>query len=180
MEVVELIRQNVSVWDKVELVSAKALLHLDVIVTKSVFSSDLIALRKVIDSLVLIQALVEITFAGTCRPKQVPFVRLRQGEVVDFKNGSHQTSLAFQNFVEHLLVVDVVHSRRALSNHGQSHYLTFLNRFDCLNLVYTCRLRSVNILLQASRIFVFYFACSSLAIKKVLACARGSIIWSSH
>ena len=63
VKIVELLRQNVSVRDKVELVFAEAFLHLHEVVAQAIFSRDLVALREVIDALVLVQALVHITFA---------------------------------------------------------------------------------------------------------------------
>ena len=58
MEVVEFVWKDVGVWNEVKLTSAKSLLHLDVVVTKSVFSGDLIALREVVDFLVLVKTFV--------------------------------------------------------------------------------------------------------------------------
>lgn len=54
MEIVEFIGQNVGVWNEVKLFSTESLLHLDIVITKSVFASDFIALWKVINSLELI------------------------------------------------------------------------------------------------------------------------------
>ena len=47
----ELVWQNVSVGDEVELIAAEALLHFDIVVAKSILPGDLIALREVIDPL---------------------------------------------------------------------------------------------------------------------------------
>ncbi len=64
----EFVRQNVGIRDEVKLVSSKALLHLDIVVTEPILACYLVALWKVINSLVLIKALVKITFAGTRCP----------------------------------------------------------------------------------------------------------------
>ena len=64
MEVMEFIRQDVSVRYEIKLRPAKSLLHLYIVETKSVFSGDFVALREVIDTLKFIQTFIEITFAG--------------------------------------------------------------------------------------------------------------------
>lgn len=60
MEVMELVWQNVCIRNKVKSTATKSFLHLDVVETQPVLSRDLVRLWKVIDSLVLIQALVKI------------------------------------------------------------------------------------------------------------------------
>ena len=82
MEVMKLIWQDVGVGDEVKLLSAEALLHLDIVVTKPVFAGDLITLWEVIHSLVLIKTFVEVALAGAGGPKQVPLVRLCRCERV--------------------------------------------------------------------------------------------------
>ena len=54
VEIVELVWQDVGVRDEIVLVTPEALLHLDVVVAKPIFSGDFIALREVIDSLELV------------------------------------------------------------------------------------------------------------------------------
>ena len=54
VEIVELLRQDVGVWDEVKLVFSEPLLHLNKVVAQAVLSSDLVTLREVIDALVLI------------------------------------------------------------------------------------------------------------------------------
>lgn len=58
VEVMELIWQDVSIWDEIVLISSKSLLHLHIIVAEPVLSSDFVALRKVIDPLELIEPFV--------------------------------------------------------------------------------------------------------------------------
>ena len=64
IEITEFIWENVGIWDKVKVCLAKFLLHADHIIAKAVFSGDFIALREVIDFLVLIQAFIEIALAA--------------------------------------------------------------------------------------------------------------------
>ena len=63
VKIVELLRQNVSVRDKVELIFTEPFLHLYEVVAQAIFSCDLITLREVIYALVFVQALVHVTFA---------------------------------------------------------------------------------------------------------------------
>ena len=64
MEVMKLIRQDVSVRNEIKLRPTKSLLHFHIVETKSVFSGDLVALREVIDALKFVQTFIEITLAG--------------------------------------------------------------------------------------------------------------------
>ena len=61
MEVMELVRQDVGVWNEVELTSTETFLHLDIVEAESIFTSNFIALREVINSLKLVQTFVEVT-----------------------------------------------------------------------------------------------------------------------
>jgi hypothetical protein len=54
IELPKLIRQDISVRHKVEVVLAVLLLQTDHVAAESVFAGDLVALRKVVDLLVLI------------------------------------------------------------------------------------------------------------------------------
>ena len=86
MEVMKLIRQDVSVRNEIKLRPAKSLLHLYIVETKSVFSGDFVALREVVDALKFVQTLIEITFAGTSRPQDIPLMRIRVIKVVCLQN----------------------------------------------------------------------------------------------
>lgn len=81
----ELLRQNVRLRYKVKSFSSKALLHLDIVVTESVFARYLIALREVVDSLELVQTLIKIALAGASCPEEIPFMRLSECEAIDFE-----------------------------------------------------------------------------------------------
>jgi len=86
VEVMKLVWQDVGVWDEIKLLSAKALLYLDVVVAKAVFACDLVAHREVVDSLVLIESLIHVALARRCRPADVPLVRFCDGESIGFKD----------------------------------------------------------------------------------------------
>ena len=66
VEVMELIRQDVRIRNKVELFSTEALLHLHIVIAETVLSCNFIALREVIDPLEFIEAFIEVTFTGAC------------------------------------------------------------------------------------------------------------------
>ena len=82
VEVVELVRQYVGIWDEIKLAPPESFLHLDIIEAQTVFPSDFIALREMIDPLELIQAFVEVAFARRTGPQDVPLVRISEVEVV--------------------------------------------------------------------------------------------------
>ena len=58
MEIMKLIRQDVCVRHEIKLISAKSLLHLDYIITESIFSGDFVTLWEVIDPLEFIKTLI--------------------------------------------------------------------------------------------------------------------------
>ena len=58
VEVMKFVWQDIGIRNEVILTAAKSLLHLDIVVAKSIFPGNLIALREVIDPLELIQALI--------------------------------------------------------------------------------------------------------------------------
>ena len=124
VEVMKLVWQDVGVGDEVKLLSAIPFLHLDVVVTKTVFARDLVTLWEVVHSLVLIQPLVEVAFAGASCPQQVPFVRLRCSELVCLEDRPNKFGLALEDFVEHLLVVNVMVP--ALTSHYDGAFLNLM------------------------------------------------------
>lgn len=76
VEIAKLVWKDVSVWHEIEILLAKLLLHADHIVTQSIFSSDFIALREMVDLLVLIEPFIEVALAAATAPKDVPFMAL--------------------------------------------------------------------------------------------------------
>ena len=76
VEIMKLIRQDVGIGNEVVLLPAKPLLHLDIVVTETIFARDLVTLRKVVNPLVLIKALVHVALARGGRPAEVPLMRL--------------------------------------------------------------------------------------------------------
>lgn len=63
VEVMELIWQDVGVWDKIELIPAEPLLHLHKVVAESVLARDFIALREMVNPLMLVKSLVHVALA---------------------------------------------------------------------------------------------------------------------
>ena len=66
MKIVKLIWQDVCLGNEVELLSAEALLHLDIVVAETVLTCDLMTLREVINSLELVKAFVKVAFTRAC------------------------------------------------------------------------------------------------------------------
>ena len=58
MEVMEFVRQNVSIWYEIKLSSSESFLHFDIVEAQAILSSDFITLREVIDSLEFVQAFI--------------------------------------------------------------------------------------------------------------------------
>jgi hypothetical protein len=65
VEVSELVGQDVGVWYEVEGGLAVALLHAHDVEAQPVFSGDFVALREVVDLLVLVEAFVLKAFASS-------------------------------------------------------------------------------------------------------------------
>ena len=63
VEVMELIWQDVGVWDKIELIPAEPLLHLHKVVAEAVLPRDFIALREMVNPLMLVKSLVHVALA---------------------------------------------------------------------------------------------------------------------
>jgi hypothetical protein len=59
VEFTKLVRQDVGVRNEVVLTCTKLLLRPDIVVTETIFAGDLITLRKMVDSLILIQPFVK-------------------------------------------------------------------------------------------------------------------------
>lgn len=85
LEVLELVGQDVRVWDYIKMVFSKSFLHFNEVVAESVLSSNFKARREVVDFLVFIQSLVQVRLATRRAPEDVPFVALSVGEPIDFQ-----------------------------------------------------------------------------------------------
>jgi len=132
---VKLLGQNVGVWDEIELLATESLLHFHIVVAQSILPSDLVALRKVIDSLKLVEALVEVALAAGGGPEDVPLVTVRIVEVVLLENAANELRVALQQLVQHLLVLNVIAAARALSRHWRVQQLLLRYSVDVLNLI---------------------------------------------
>ena len=144
VEIMELVWQDVSIRNEIILIPAKSLLHLDIVVAKPILSCDLIALWKVIDPLEFIEAFIQVAFARTGCPKDVPLVRISEVKAVGFKYRSDQLCVTFQELVKHLAVINVVATARSLSWGGGLKELSLCDRFDVYLLiesVYWCRIQ---------------------------------------
>jgi len=64
VKVTKFIRQDICVWHEVKVLPAKPFLHPYYVIAKPVLPSDFIALWKVIDLLVFIEAFIEVRLAA--------------------------------------------------------------------------------------------------------------------
>jgi len=67
-----------------------------------------VTLREVIYSLVLIEALVKVSFTRGASPQHVPLVTLGVVEAVGLHDAAYELRVASQDFIEELGIVDVV------------------------------------------------------------------------
>ena len=148
VEVMELLRQDVRVGDEVVLSAPEPLLHLHVIVAKSVLARDFVAHWEVVDFLELVEALVQVALARAGRPQHVPLVRVREVEIVGLKDGTDELGLTFQNLIEHLAVVDVVAALGTLRLRWPTQDLRLRYRFYVHLLVKRLHRRRVDVLRQ--------------------------------
>ena len=148
VEVVEFVWQNVGVRNEIILIPAKSLLHLHIIVAKSIFSGDFVALWEVIDPLKFVQAFVQVAFARACSPENIPLVRVREIKAVGFEDRSHQLSITLQELVEHLAIVNVVAAAWSLRRRGRFQDLSLCDRFNENLLIECVYWRCVQVLRQ--------------------------------
>ena len=90
-------------------------MHLDIIVTQSIFPRDLIALGEMVDALILIKSFIKVALARACRPEHIPLVRVSIIEAIGLKDASNQLRLTLQKLVQHFLIFDMIATTRALS-----------------------------------------------------------------
>jgi hypothetical protein len=106
--------KNVGIWNKIKRVSPKLFLHFNIIEAHSILSCYFIGIWEMVYSLELIEALVEISFTTATGPKHIPLVRLCVTKAIGLAQASNQLSVALENLVEKLAVVDVISTSSAL------------------------------------------------------------------
>lgn len=82
VEVGKFVRQDVGVGDDVELFLAKLLLDLDHIGNQAVFSRQFTRVREVVNLLIVLELLVDVSVNASTRPHNVPVVALCQHEPI--------------------------------------------------------------------------------------------------
>ena len=76
VKVTEFVGEDVGVGTEIKSILAKPLLKPHNIEAESVLPGDLVALREVIELLVLVQTLILVALAGAGAPEDVPLVRV--------------------------------------------------------------------------------------------------------
>ena len=107
-EVAVLVRQDVCVRHEIKRLAPKLLLHFDIIEAKTVFARDFIRMRKMVESLKLVEALVEVRLTTAACPEQVPLVRLSVCKTVGFAKTADKLGVTLQDLVKQFAVVDMV------------------------------------------------------------------------
>jgi len=102
VEVMKFVWQDIGIRNEVILTAAKSLLHLDIVVAKSIFPGNLIALREVIDLLILVKALILVALARTGAPEEIPLMRVRRGETMLLKHRPAQFIVESDHFEQQL------------------------------------------------------------------------------
>lgn len=88
-EIAILVREHKCFWYEIPRFLTVSILHFADVNTQSVFSRDFITLRKMVYLLILIQALVKITFTRAAAPKNVPLMGFCVHKVIGFKYGPY-------------------------------------------------------------------------------------------
>jgi hypothetical protein len=68
IKITKFIRKNVSVWYEIKVLFPKLLLHSNHIDAKSIFPSNFITIREMVNLLEFIQSFIQILFAVWCSP----------------------------------------------------------------------------------------------------------------
>lgn len=108
VEVTELVRQDVRIRAEVKCLLAIALLQADNVKAETILASDLVRLREMIELLVLIKALILVTFARARAPQDVPLMTICRAKSVLLKNATRQLVVEPDHLVQKFRVFDVV------------------------------------------------------------------------
>lgn len=108
VEFAKFIGQNVSVGNEVKVLLSVTFLHAHDVEAEAILAGNLVALREMVDLLVLVEAFIQVALAGGRRPQDVPLVRLGRRKTARLKHGSNQFVVKSQHLIEKLAVFDVV------------------------------------------------------------------------
>lgn len=108
VELSELSGQNISVWYKVSSVLAKAFLHFWEVEAQAVLTSNFVGWREMIDTLVVIEALIEKTLAGWRGPKDVPLMWVSIRKTIGFQQGADEVGITLEYLIEKIWILEVV------------------------------------------------------------------------
>ena len=102
VEVGKLVREDVRVRQNIEDFLAEALLHLYDVFAQTVFSSQLIRHREVIDLLVLVHGLVDVRLDALTCPQDVPFITFGLAESTGLHDSLDELGVRLHHLEEHL------------------------------------------------------------------------------
>ena len=102
VEITELIWQNIGIWRKVKCILSEPLLKAHDIEAQTVLPGDLVALREVIDLLILVKALILVALARTGAPEEIPLMGVRRRETMLLKHRPAQFIVESDHFEQQL------------------------------------------------------------------------------
>lgn len=108
IEVTELIWKDVSIRNEIKSSFTVTFLHSDDIETKTIFASDLMTLRKMVNFLVLIKTFILIRFARARTPQKIPLMRLSVWKSMSFKDSSDKFIFKSYHLEQQLWVFNVI------------------------------------------------------------------------
>lgn len=103
-----LVGKNIGIRNKIEGVSSKLFLHFHVVEAHSIFTRDFVRVWEMVNSLKLIETLVEIGLTTATSPKQIPLMRLCICKTISFTETSYEFGVTLENFVKKLTIVNMV------------------------------------------------------------------------
>ena len=130
IEFSKLIWQDVSVWNEVEMLLSVSLLHPHHVEAETILSRDFVALREMIDFLVLVKPFVKVALAAARAPQHVPLMALSWSEIAVFKDRSNQFVVKSKHFIEQFAVLDMVALLVAVKLHVVGDQLFLGNRLE--------------------------------------------------
>lgn len=108
IEITEFIWQDVGIWTKVKRILAESFLKAYNIEAQTILPGNLVALRKVIDLLILVESLILVTLARTWAPEKVPLMGIRWTEAMLLKHWPAKLIIESDHLVKQLWVFNVV------------------------------------------------------------------------
>ena len=102
VEISKFIWKNIGIWGKVKRNLSEPLLKAHDIEAQTVLPGDLVALREVINLLILVKTLILVALTRAGAPEEIPLVRVRRGETMLLKHRPAQFIVESDHFEQQL------------------------------------------------------------------------------